>query len=713
MTDGTAELSEPGRAMARPGSDDLPGGGARGGEPLGGGGPGAAAPFRVVVVGNGMVGSRFAADLLATAGPDQEHRARPLRVTVLGDEEYDPYNRVLLSEVVAGRADIGALTLPSTGDERAEVHRGAPAIAIDRSSRTVLTSDGAFPYDAVVLATGSSARVPDVPGLGSGPGGTLPAGVHALRTLDDAREIVAATSNARRAVVIGAGVLGLEVACGLARRGLAVTVVHGGASPMDRQLGPDAGLAASRTLAELGIAVRTGVRTREVVVRGAGGRGAVVAGVVLVPDAGRSPRAAGVPGAGGTGGEGRGTTGTVPDRGPGDLAAAGRPATGPTGPADEVPTDLLVLACGTVPEGTLARTAGLTVDRGVVVGHGLASPDDPDVYAIGDCAQPPEGGTGLIAQGWEQSRRLAALLALRVLSEPRRALPRPGSDTSGAAARLHVRFTDDERPSMALRIALGVEQGGRSPGDEQLEMRPTGVSSLPAPPSAASRGEGVMTGASSALPADSPAALSVDPPVGSAVAPARTPPAAPTDVVRLKAAGLDVVAMGVCGARRAHDPSHRTLRLTDPDAGRHVEVVVAGGFLVGATVVGAPQIGADLTATYTRRVPVPADPAHLLLQPVAQAAAPASDPTHMPDRTTVCSCNGVTKGDIVASWREGARSTTDIARATRATTGCGGCKDVVCGLADWLRKADPEQPGTASATPPAGGRAPEPVPVHG
>ncbi|MGW6006308.1 FAD-dependent oxidoreductase [Oerskovia enterophila] len=712
MTDAAAELSEPARGMARPGSDDLPGGRAPGGEPSGDDGPGAAAPFRVVVVGNGMVGSRFAADLLATAGPDQEHRARPLRVTVLGDEEYDPYNRVLLSEVVAGRADIGALTLPSTGDERAEVHRGAPAIAIDRGSRTVLTSDGAFPYDAVVLATGSSARIPDVPGLGSGPGGTLPAGAHALRTLDDAREIVAATSNARRAVVIGAGVLGLEVACGLARRGLAVTVVHGGASPMDRQLGPDAGLAASRTLAELGITVRTGVRTREVVVRGRGDRGAVVAGVVLVPDAGLSPRAAGAPGAG--------ATGTSPDRGPGDRAAGGRPATGPDGPADEVSADLLVLACGTVPEATLARTAGLTVDRGVVVGHGLASPDDPDVYAIGDCAQPPEGGTGLIAQGWEQSRRLAALIARRVVSEPDRALPRPGSDTSGAAARTHVRFTDHDRPSMALRIALDVERGGRAPSGleprEPREKRPTGVGSLPAPPLAASRGEGVMTGAPSALPADSPAALTVHPPVGSAVAAAgtgTTPPATPTDVVRLKAAGLDVVAMGVCGARRAHDPSHRTLRLTDPDAGRHVEVVVAGGFLVGATVVGAPQIGADLTATYTRRVPVPADPAHLLLQPVAQAAAPASDPTHMPDRTTVCSCNGVTKGDIVASWREGARSTTDIARATRATTGCGGCKDVVCGLADWLRKADPEQPGTASATSSAGERAPEPVPVHG
>ncbi|WP_255371694.1 (2Fe-2S)-binding protein [Cellulosimicrobium sp. CUA-896] len=160
----------------------------------------------------------------------------------------------------------------------------------------------------------------------------------------------------------------------------------------------------------------------------------------------------------------------------------------------------------------------------------------------------------------------------------------------------------------------------------------------------------------------------------------------------MKAAGLEIVTMGVCGSRRATDPAHRTVTLSDPAAGRHVEVIVAEGLLVGATCVGAADVGADLTAAYTRRLPVPADPAQLVVRPVAQAPAPATTPTHMPDRTTVCQCNGVTKGDLVGSWRDGARSVEELARATRATTGCGGCTDVVCGLVDWLASADPEEP---------------------
>jgi assimilatory nitrate reductase electron transfer subunit len=171
-------------------------------------------------------------------------------------------------------------------------------------------------------------------------------------------------------------------------------------------------------------------------------------------------------------------------------------------------------------------------------------------------------------------------------------------------------------------------------------------------------------------------------------------------VVRLKAYGLDVVAMGRCGSRRT--PGGRTVRLSDPETGRYVEVVVEGGVVVGATCVGGGAVAADLVTAYTRRTPAPADPAQLLLRPVRGAAAGGgaeASPTLMPDRATVCRCNGVTKGDLVAAWRSGATSTEEIATATRATTGCGGCTEAVCGLVDWLRKSDPPAASLTTATP--------------
>lgn len=594
---------------------------------------------RVVVVGHGMVGARFAQDLVARVGSGAD--VAPVEVTVLGAEEYEPYNRVLLSEVVAGKVDVAAIGLPAADDPRVTVRRGTEAIAIDRAARRVVTADGAYPYDAVVLATGAAARVPDVAGL-TGP--DLPRGVHALRTLDDAREIVAASVNARHAVVVGAGVLGLEIACGLARRGVAVSLVHGGESLMDRQLDAAAGGVVARSLAGLGVRTWTRARTERVLVGSGHARGVAL----RVPDDARPASSGG------------------PASSPGTAGAPGATR------VVDVEADLVVLACGTVPATGLARAAGLTVDRGVVVGDDLASPDDPAVFAIGDCAQPPEGGTGLVAQGWDQSRRLAEALAAtataNATASSSAAAVRPSTPASP-----HVRLGgDQDRPSMALRLAMSVVARPVVPGP-----RATGISGR--------RLDG---------------ARDRDPASGSPVRePARRggarSAAVGTDVVRVKAAGLEIVTMGVCGVRRPHDPGHRTVALSDPASGRHVEVVVADGLLVGATCVGAPDVGADLTATYTRRVPVPADPAHLLLRPVAQVAAPASTPTHMPDRTTVCTCNGVTKGDVVGCWHDGARSVDDVARATRATTGCGGCKDVVCGLVDWLATTDPDQPAEA------------------
>ncbi|MGZ4437986.1 MAG: (2Fe-2S)-binding protein, partial [Nocardioidaceae bacterium] len=155
--------------------------------------------------------------------------------------------------------------------------------------------------------------------------------------------------------------------------------------------------------------------------------------------------------------------------------------------------------------------------------------------------------------------------------------------------------------------------------------------------------------------------------------------------VRLKAAGVDLVTMG----RRGTDSldGDRVLTLHDPGGPRHVELVVAGDRLAGATCVGAPELGTALALAYDRGTALPADPMSLLLPDRAEADG---SPALMPAATPVCPCNGVAKRDVVAAWEAGARSVPEVATATRATTGCGGCRQLVCGLVDWLRASDPD-----------------------
>lgn len=486
-----------------------------------------ARPVRLVLLGLGMVGHRFLDDL-----HDRDPDGR-FAVTALGAEHEETYNRVLLSDVVAGTYRPDAVRLPAIRS-RAVVLRGRRAVAVDRERRVVRDDHGAaHPYDVLVLATGARARVPDLAGVA----GPLPSGMHVLRDLADARAILATVPGSRRACVLGGGVLGLEVAAGLVGHGVPTTLVHRGAHLMDRQLSPVAGLAAATALAALGIGVRVGVTP---------------GGVTLADGRLQSL----------------------------DLADGTR-----------VACDLLVVSAGTTPDVAIAADAGLAVGRGVVVGPDLASPSDPRVFAIGDCAQPAEGATGLVAQGWEQSRRLAEVLT----AQP-----------------------DPEVPDGEAPVPL-----------------PTGG----------------------------------------------------TDVVRVKGRvsgrPVDIVTMGAGGASPPHGA--RTVSLHDASAGRYVEVVTHEGRVVGATCVGSGDVAADLVAAYTRGTPAPSDPAHLLLRPVVGASARVVDsPAHLPDAATVCRCNGVTKGELVAAWRAGAREVVELAAATRATTGCGGCTDAVCGIAEWL-----------------------------
>lgn len=300
---------------------------------------------RVVVVGNGMAGARFVEELC--------RRDATAAVTVFGAEDRPAYNRILLSDVLAGkrRADQVVLT---AAPGRVVLRQGVCVTRIDRNARAVHADDGSStPYDVLVLATGSTALVPPVQGI-AGPDGRLLEGVHVFRTLDDCEAITAAAGRATRAAVVGGGLLGLEAARGLLDSGLQVDVVHGGGHLMETQLDPTGGAVLRRAVEALGVGVHLG------------------------------SFAAGVTG-------GRHVTGV--------RLADGR----------QVEADLVVLACGIRPQVDLARAAGLAVDRAVLVDDELRT-DDPHVFALGECAQHRGTVYGLVAPAWEQAAVLAQVL---------------------------------------------------------------------------------------------------------------------------------------------------------------------------------------------------------------------------------------------------------------------------------------------------------------
>lgn len=173
---------------------------------------------RLVVIGHGIIGHRLAQAVTARDAGREWH------VTVLGEEPRAAYDRVAMSSYVEGTSaeDLALPTLP------VDIMLGDPAVAIDRTARIVRTAQGReWPYDALVLATGSTPFVPDVPGR------DLP-GCFVYRTLDDLEAITVAARAAvgrpgvgqRSAVVVGGGLLGLEAAAALRSLGLSPQVVE-------------------------------------------------------------------------------------------------------------------------------------------------------------------------------------------------------------------------------------------------------------------------------------------------------------------------------------------------------------------------------------------------------------------------------------------------------------------------------------------------------
>jgi nitrite reductase (NADH) large subunit len=306
---------------------------------------------RLVVVGNGMAGARLVEEVLERGGGDQ------FRITVFGDEPHGNYNRIMLSPVLAGEEHEDDIVLNSHdwyADNGVELRAGVRVERVDTVAKRVHADDGTVtPYDHLVLATGSYSFVPPMTGVRTEGGDLLP-GVYGFRTIDETRAMLAEAGSCTRAVVMGGGLLGLEAARALQGHGLQVDLVHAMPHLMNAQLDPEAGAILKKSVESLGITVHLDVLATEVV-----GTDRVEA--VVLKDGRR------------------------------------------------IDTDLLVVAAGVRPHTDVAVRSGLEVERAIVVDDQLRT-DDPDVYAIGECAQHRGEVYGLVAPAWEHAKVLADVL---------------------------------------------------------------------------------------------------------------------------------------------------------------------------------------------------------------------------------------------------------------------------------------------------------------
>jgi assimilatory nitrate reductase electron transfer subunit len=156
-------------------------------------------------------------------------------------------------------------------------------------------------------------------------------------------------------------------------------------------------------------------------------------------------------------------------------------------------------------------------------------------------------------------------------------------------------------------------------------------------------------------------------------------------ITRLKAACVDLVAMGETH-HGDDDPEVEVIQFADTSRGTYKKVAIRQDRLIGAILLGETSTAGTLTQLYDREAPLPADRLSLFFPMLG--AQPADSPVRMPDAATVCQCNNVTKGQIRACWENGARTSEEVCARTRASTGCGGCRDAVEGIVSWLGEQD-------------------------
>ena len=296
---------------------------------------------KLVIIGNGMAPGRMLEELFEQAPGLYD-------VVIFNAEPRVNYDRIMLSPVLSGEKLYEDIVIH--GDDwyarhGVTLHKGAKVTGIDRTAKTVTSANGVTEaYDKSVIATGSLPFIIPVPGH------TLP-GVLAYRDLDDVEKMLDATKRGGRAIVIGAGLLGLEAAYGLKRQGMDVTVIHIMPTIMERQLDPPAAYLLEKALNDRGIEIITKANTKRIVGEDK------VEGIELE--------------------DGRVIEGTI-----------------------------VVMAVGIRPAAQLAKDAGVVTNRGIVVDDGMMT-SDGSIYALGECAEHRGVCYGLVAPLYESAKTLA------------------------------------------------------------------------------------------------------------------------------------------------------------------------------------------------------------------------------------------------------------------------------------------------------------------
>jgi nitrite reductase (NADH) large subunit len=346
-----------------------------------------------IIVGAGPVGIHVARELL--------HRAVDVSVVLYSAEPWEPYNRVLLSELLAGELDWAAIVNPAPFAEsgRLALRINNAVTGIDRIGHAIVDAQGTrVPYWRLVLATGSSPYVPELARVSL-------LGVYVYRDVDHAQTLMTNAVQSRCTVVLGGGTLGVEVARALKTQNpdARIIVVHRAEQLMNRQLDADAARLLERHIVQAGIELRL----RETIIAIEGEK--EISAVALAG---------------------------------GELIAC----------------DTLVVCTGIERNTRLAREAGLTVGQGIKVDDRMCT-SDPRIFAIGECAEHRGEVYGLVAPGIEQAKVAAVNLAggsatysgsdhylrLKVVKVPVCSMQRGHTDVTAQRA---VTYTDSSGDSL-------------------------------------------------------------------------------------------------------------------------------------------------------------------------------------------------------------------------------------------------------------------------